>query len=473
MKYLEKFNTFTKKNKDYKLITVHNKILKRLELDSSALSLKKIPIVGIYKIFKNLLIQDKIQLSDELMVSMVILVLLDKIVINIDKSKLLYSELENTVPNFKMLIRKFKLCLHSILVISNIVFKRDKLVIGSFKKLLDVKLISKVLNLIEIFTLGHKIGLQEFSAIIHEKDQKVLKNIIEYVNSERSNNIEGLLLKENVTSIREVINSTAQKYMKNYNCTLLEINDGFCYDFAQEVQKKLGYSRKDLYILNTAMFSSDYSTDMVEALYKDKMNWSKSMLDKYGKPPVDLKTWRPNDHEWIVFKNRHYDAECPNGVDKWYELPIIQRYMKGKIIEESIQYTFKDSYNEQRYKPHLNKINNAKIGDILDNEDIYLFVEYLVIQADKFEDCFVYGDLGDRLEEYEKYKLKEIPIDKLNLNEWDLDEDYVEEYKNKYLENKDYPPIVVDSDYGIIDGLHRANALKKLGLEKIMAFIGI
>ena len=76
-------------------------------------------------------------------------------------------------------------------------------------------------------------------------------------------------------------------------------------------------------------------------------------------------------------------------------------------------------------------------------------------------------------EEYEKYKLKEILIDKLNLNEWDLDDDYVEEYKNKYLENKDYPPIVVDSDYVIIDGLHRANALKKSGLEKIMAFVGI
>jgi len=343
MRYLEKYNSFVKKNQDYKLITVHNKILKRLELDSSILSLKTIPIIGIYKIFKNMLIQDDIQLSDELLVSMVILVLLDKITKNIEKSKLLFSELENNVPDFQILIRKFKICLHSILVIVNIVFKRDKLIISSFKKLFDVKIISKVLNVIGIFTLEHNIGLQEFSDIIHKKDQKVLKNIVEFINSETSKDryyIEGLLLKENVTS-------------------------------------------------------------------------------------------------------------------------------------ESINYTFKDSYNEQRYKPHLDKINNAKIGDILDNEDIYLFVEYLVIQADKFEDCFVDGDLGDRLEEYEKYKLKEIPIDKLNLNEWDLDDDYVEEYKNKYLENKDYPPIVVDRDYGIIDGLHRANALKKSGLEKIMAFVGI
>ena len=50
-----------------------------------------------------------------------------------------------------------------------------------------------------------------------------------------------------------------------------------------------------------------------------------------------MKFYHPDDHAWLVYKNKHYDAETPNGVNIWYELPIFQRYMKRKgFIKESI-----------------------------------------------------------------------------------------------------------------------------------------
>ena len=41
-----------------------------------------------------------------------------------------------------------------------------------------------------------------------------------------------------------------------------------------------------------------------------------------------------------------------------------------------------------------------------------------------------------------------------------------------YSNTKEYPPIVVSKNYSIIDGTHRANALKFCGLKKILAFVG-
>ena len=84
------------------------------------------------------------------------------------------------------------------------------------------------------------------------------------------------------------------------------------------------------------------------------------------------------------------------------------------------------------------------------------------------------GDLYERLHEYEKYELKDIDINSIDLDEWSLDEDYVEGVAEKLKDdNFQYDPIVISHHNSIIDGLHRANALKKLGFDKIKAYVGI
>ena len=69
---------------------------------------------------------------------------------------------------------------------------------------------------------------------------------------------------------------------------------------------------------------------------------------------------------------------------------------------------------------------NAEIGQILPESDIYEYIKKLHRNEDDFYD----GDLGDRIGEFSKYKLMEIDIDKINIDEWDLDVDYLKDYKN-------------------------------------------
>lgn len=143
-----------------------------------------------------------------------------------------------------------------------------------------------------------------------------------------------------------------------------------------------------------------------------------------------------------------------------------------KAFNEAITWDFNKLHSEQRYKEDLDAVMNAKVGDVLNHSVIYQYVEYLTDQAGKYEYSFVDGDLAERLEEYNKYVLKELLLDTLDLDEWELDKDIAEEYRLKYLKGKEYPPIVVDAEYCIIDGIHRANGLKKAGLTKILAFVG-
>jgi hypothetical protein len=139
---------------------------------------------------------------------------------------------------------------------------------------------------------------------------------------------------------------------------------------------------------------------------------------------------------------------------------------------EKFNYELKTDYHKQRYSPILNKIMDAKIGDVLPNETIYLYVEYLTNMADKYDECFVDGDLGYRLDQHDTYKLVELDINKIDTEEWYSDDVVVLDYKDIYKEYGEYPPIVVSDDYSIIDGTHRAKSLKQSGVKRILAFVG-
>ena len=140
---------------------------------------------------------------------------------------------------------------------------------------------------------------------------------------------------------------------------------------------------------------------------------------------------------------------------------------------ENFNISYKKQTHEDRYKKYVDQVNNSKIGDILTNDVVYMYTQYLTILADKYDDLFIDGDLDERLDEYDNYILKEIDIDDLNLDEWDIYYDLIDHYQELYHENKNYPPIVIDENYSIIDGTHRANAIKNIGYNKILAFVGL
>lgn len=88
-------------------------------------------------------------------------------------------------------------------------------------------------------------------------------------------------------------------------------------------------------------------------------------------------------------------------------------------------------------------------------------------------------DLDDRIYSNKYYSLTEIPINEI-MSPYEVDYDKVHEYIEEYKNNSNYPPIVVDKNttygprkYEIIDGTHRLDALKRLGLKTIKAYIPI
>jgi hypothetical protein len=81
-------------------------------------------------------------------------------------------------------------------------------------------------------------------------------------------------------------------------------------------------------------------------------------------------------------------------------------------------------------------------------------------------------DFYERIMSHDKFILKEIDINTLDLDEYQLDPEKVDEYKLDFNKYKKYPPIVIDDENSIIDGLHRANALSELGYNNIKVYVG-
>ena len=127
-----------------------------------------------------------------------------------------------------------------------------------------------------------------------------------------------------------------------------------------------------------------------------------------------------------------------------------------------------NKYWQERVDNIMNQIYSTKIGDILSEDIIYQYVQILHGNHD-----FIDGDLGERIEKYDKYQLVEVDIDKLNIDEYYRFDDLVDNYIEEYKKRGSYPPPVVTNKYKLIDGNHRSNALNKLGITKIKVFKGL
>lgn len=130
-------------------------------------------------------------------------------------------------------------------------------------------------------------------------------------------------------------------------------------------------------------------------------------------------------------------------------------------------------YQSLRRNQVFDKIENAKVGDILPESDIYNYIEYLHEEED-----FSEGDIVSRIEQYKEYQLTKVPIDEIDIDEWGWDEDVVDNYKELYHQTKKYPSIVLEElepgiQHSIIDGTHRVNALDELGIKTVLAWVGI
>lgn len=97
-------------------------------------------------------------------------------------------------------------------------------------------------------------------------------------------------------------------------------------------------------------------------------------------------------------------------------------------------------------------------------------IQYVIKWHRRTQD-FENGDLNFRIWKFTKYVLTQLPISELDMEEWQVDDEYVDEYAR--MDIRTMPPIVYDADLEtMIDGMHRVNAVARQGGTHILAYVG-
>ena len=173
--------------------------------------------------------------------------------------------------------------------------------------------------------------------ILNKSKEKELINIIlklskEYniefdiFNNLNDKQVDDIIKNDNQFNIKE----SFIKRIKQYNISPIEINNGYCEGIAYDILKDIGGETENTYILDDGFFWSSKKISK----YKSKGGdyWNMKNMEIYGIPPFDLKylsKFDLNGHTWIYNNIKHYDAECLDGVDNFWNLPIYIKQLKN------------------------------------------------------------------------------------------------------------------------------------------------
>jgi len=100
-----------------------------------------------------------------------------------------------------------------------------------------------------------------------------------------------------------------------------QINNGWCVEFADRIYRILG---EEVTILSIENFTNNYLTGSNSEWAKNEDG--KYLCDFWGS--IVNKNISPETfeyHDWIFYNGKHYDAECPEGVDNFMDLPIFKK----------------------------------------------------------------------------------------------------------------------------------------------------
>lgn len=102
--------------------------------------------------------------------------------------------------------------------------------------------------------------------------------------------------------------------------TAYQINNGLCEEFAEDVLEDLGGYSDDSFELVTEDFSDEWG--IIQPGFKSIYGNLPHKVEK----EIDLPF-----HVWIFHKGKHYDAEKPEGVKNFFNLPIFKRSIEKQI----------------------------------------------------------------------------------------------------------------------------------------------
>ena len=155
-------------------------------------------------------------------------------------------------------------------------------------------------------------------------------------------------------TISKIIRKLGKQYREENKCTLWQINNGQCQNFAEDILAALGGYGPETYELVTDNFFNIRGEDGAGAAFKDESG--KYMFLNYGRLPDDINPddfFGMGDHEWIYHAGKHYDAETPNGVENFLDLPIFQRAI-NRYRRERLKKKKPDFFNHKHIEEGLN-----------------------------------------------------------------------------------------------------------------------
>ena len=132
------------------------------------------------------------------------------------------------------------------------------------------------------------------------------------------------------STITNAILLERNEYIKNKTAkSFKNINNGLCTEFATDVINLLGGETDILYGVTNCNFTKNNGTHYY--------NWDYKLLEEsYNMKPPNNLTWTElcnthfSDHYWIHYNKKFYDAECPYGVNNFFDLPIFKRNLEIK-----------------------------------------------------------------------------------------------------------------------------------------------
>lgn len=181
-------------------------------------------------------------------------------------------------------------------------------------------------------------------------------------------------------NIKKELNKIRLNFAKeNKVNSYLELNNGLCSDFADEVYYELKDELSSLtifYLEDFYEFDSEeepkYNIFDLEIVRKLSNNTEIPL----GLNKSQLEVLELNFHVWVMINGLHYDAECISGAKSFFDLPIykrvfsmLEKFLIEKDLVENKKITTDDTAVIKDFKEWFNQIeieymnNNVDINE--------------------------------------------------------------------------------------------------------------
>lgn len=107
-----------------------------------------------------------------------------------------------------------------------------------------------------------------------------------------------------------------------------EINRGLCEEFAAEIQDIK--PEVDILAVEELMIGHDGDPSGSEVFDWGSLSRHWRISPPEGLTQEDIDAMTIGGHFWITHQGRHYDAECPDGVASFFDLPYFRRQIEAQ-----------------------------------------------------------------------------------------------------------------------------------------------